>query len=153
MICLTEDCENEVENPDTGLCSSCGHAMRKYERQQAKQADKRQKQIQKAKEKPKKEFKPISKVSGKMATLLTQYSKKRDEWIRDKFCARCHGKAQECHHGKGKVGYADEQARMNNIPLLLDDTYWVPLCSDCHRWVTENSREAIEQGYSFVRSN
>lgn len=155
MTCITEYCINQVENKETGLCASCSHAMRKAERQQIKDNNKRIQQIKKAKE-TKKQFNPISKVSGKMAKLLSQYNKRRPEWIRGKFCEireKCSGlPAVECHHKMGKAGYADEYARMNDIPLLLDERYWLPACSDCHRLITDDSGLALEKGYSLPRN-
>ena len=151
--CSIEDCDNIAENE---YCASHAHAFRKAERQQQKDARKRIKQIEKQKTKPKKEFNPISKVSGKMAILLSRYTKRRAEWIRGKFCEvreKCAGlPAVECHHRMGKTGYADEESRMKDIHLLNDERYWLPACSDCHRFITDNSGLALEKGYSLPRA-
>lgn len=34
---------------------------------------------------------------------------------------------------------------------LLNKTWWLALCRDCHLWVTEHPAEAVEQGYSLSR--
>jgi hypothetical protein len=39
----------------------------------------------------------------------------------------------------------------NDVPLLLDERLWLPLCLEAHRYVEENKKWACENGYSFLR--
>lgn len=55
-------------------------------------------------------------------------------------CARCGGGSSEVHHRKGRRGDA-----------LLDEAWWVALCSTCHRWVTEHPKAALLAGWSVHR--
>lgn len=125
------DCGKISENRETGECASCGAARRKAERMTLKQRT------------------PISKVSDKRGKELNQYATLKAKFILNKWCAY-HGKPclpVDIHHQMGRVGFADEK----EIPLLLDVRYWIPVCREAHNWITEHSKEAIEQGYSFSR--
>lgn len=125
------DCGKISENRETGECASCGAARRKAERMTLKQRT------------------PISKVSDKRGKELNQYATLKAKFILNKWCAY-HGKPclpVDIHHQMGRVGFADEK----EIPLLLDVRYWIPVCRQAHTWITEHSKEAIEQGYSFSR--
>jgi hypothetical protein len=42
--------------------------------------------------------------------------------------------------------------REKGISLLLDVRYWIPVCEKAHTEITDNSDWAIEQGYSFKRT-
>lgn len=124
-------CGNISENRDTGECASCGAARRKAERMTVK--DKQ----------------PISKVSESRERDLKQYAILKKKFMLRKWCAY-HGKPclpVDIHHQMGRVGFADDK----EIPLLLDVRYWIPVCREAHNWITEHSKEAIEQGYSFSR--
>jgi ribosomal protein L37E len=124
-------CGNISENKDTGECASCGADRRKAERMTVK------------------EKKPINKVSDKRKPQLKEYAALREKFLLNKWCAY-HGRPclpTQIHHQMGRVGFADEK----EIPLLLDVRYWIPVCQDAHQWITEHSKEAIEQGYSFNR--
>lgn len=156
MICLTEDCGNPVENKDTGLCSSCGHAMRKFERQQVKQEEKRTKQLAKAREKKlQKEYKPIPKISPKQLAYLSRYTKDKQGWLDGKFCAVFpEQRATEVHHKKGRSinSFLDDWARENDIPLLLDKRKWLAVSSDGHAKITRESQWAFDNGFSELRT-
>lgn len=121
-----------------GLCESCAHAIRKAERMQAPKANQ-----------------PLAKVSAAMGKQLGKYAARKARWIRGKKCA---GKfAHDCvgeltvQHMSGRVGYADEWARENETPLLLDERFWMPLCLNAHIYVNDNPKWASENGYSFLR--
>lgn len=119
-----------------GLCATCNHSIRKSERMKVK------------------EKKPIRKVSEKRGKELNQYAPMRERALNGSWCG-VHGKPcipTEIHHQKGKVGFCDEEGREKGIPALLDVRYWIPVCREAHDWITEHSKEAIEQGYSFLRS-
>lgn len=96
--------------------------------------------------------KPIQTVSEKQSKLLARYNAKRARWIRGKKCAVFKGlPAVECHHMSGRIGYADEYARENDIPLLLDERFWLPVSEEGHRKITDDPKWACENGYSFLR--
>lgn len=135
-ICIIDGCTHRQENEDTGLCASHNRAMRKAENI-------------KIKTKPKQ----IAKVSGKLAAALKVYSKKAEVWLRDKRCAVWPSeKATEVHHKMGRVGYADEWARQHDIPLLIDERYWLPVSREGHVKITKQSKWAIERGFSILRT-
>ena len=96
--------------------------------------------------KPKKKKKPIPKVSKKRKPLNEQYKVIRDIWIKDKVCARCGNPNVECHHVAGRNG------KINGIPLLIYVPYFMALCSECHRFITDNSEYAYQNGYSIKRN-
>lgn len=124
-------CGNIVENKDTGECASCGAARRKAERMTVKDRT------------------PISKTSEKRGKELNQYAVLKKKFMLNRWCAY-HGRPclpTEIHHQMGRVGFADDK----EIPLLLDVRYWIPVCREAHEWITQHSKEAIEQGFSFSR--
>lgn len=123
-------CGNRCEGA-TDACASCNAAIRKAERR--KVAVK----------------KPIKKTSDKRRNELDQYTVLRDAFILHKWCG-VHGKPcipTEVHHKKGKVGVTEQ-----GIPRLLDITEWMPICHDAHVEITENSKQAIEDGHSTQRT-
>jgi hypothetical protein len=96
-----------------------------------------------------KEKQPINKFSEKREQDLKQYAKLKQKFMLNKWCAY-HGKpclSIDIHHQMGRSGFADDQ----QIPLLLDVRYWIPVCRQAHDWITEHSKEAIEQGFSYSR--
>lgn len=126
-----------------GLCATCNHAARKAERQAAKP-----KKVYKLP----KSIKPIAKVSGKMAKALGSYARDKAGWIKNKNCAvYLHLPASDVHHMKGRVGYADDWARQNDVPLLLDKRFWLPVSRVGHVKITLESTWALENGYSLSR--
>ena len=120
--CRTEGCQNRVENPDTMLCASCGHAMRKAAKNELKV----------------KVVKPIRKVSAKMAKNLQDYSVQRKEYLKGhpecevRVAANCDGDSSEVHHS------AKRGANLLNI-----DTF-VATCRPCHIHI-ENVMSAEER--------
>ena len=133
MILYCIECgSDKVENKELQLCASCAHSHRKAERMKLNTP------------------KPIKKVSNKRGKELEQYAKLRDKFLLNKWCAY-HGNPcipTDVHHQKGRVGFADDK----QIPLLIDKRYWIPVCRQAHYWITEHSKEAIEQGYSYPRT-
>ena len=124
MSCTVEGCFKIIENRDLGLCATHNKERRK----------------------PVKEVKvkkPVKKVSDKMKDLLKLYDKLRIPWIKGKKCkvAGCKNDADQVHHQRGRTG-----------PLLLDTTWWLPVCGNCHRRITDDSNWAIENGYSYSRN-
>lgn len=90
-------------------------------------------------------IKKVRQVSERRKIANKQYSAVRSLWLPGhKICEAqlpgCTDKATEVHHMKGREG-----------ELLLITTYWLAVCSSCHRWITDNSRDAIELGLSLRR--
>lgn len=130
MIC--PQCNEWKPLERSGLCASCAAAIRKAERM-------------KAPEPPA----PIAKVSEKQGKLLKHYAKIRQKFLLNKWCAY-HGKPclpTDIHHAMGRVGFADDQ----EIPLLVDVRYFVPVCREAHLWIEEHPKQAKERGYSESR--
>jgi hypothetical protein len=99
--------------------------------------------------------KPIAKVSDNQGKLLVRYQRKRKVFLRGKKCQckfphNC-STILTVHHMQGRVGYADEWARENEMPLLLDERFWLPACLDGHTYIEEHKKWACENGYSFLR--
>lgn len=84
----------------------------------------------------------IRKNSIKRAGQIAEYSKLRKEFLIGKICGVCKNvRANEIHHMAGKNG-----------KLLIDLDNFLPVCRPCHLWITEFSKEAIEQGFSKRRN-
>lgn len=103
----------------------------------------REKSVKKWKEKQKP--KPIAKRSKKRAAQEREYSKRVKKWkLENPICkanlSGCTGKTVDCHHMAGKIGN-----------LLTDESNWLPVCRNCHNWITDNSKQAIELGLSKSR--
>ena len=84
---------------------------------------------------------PVSKKRKKDNEIYSRLRK--DFLLRNLFCsAKLHGCTRyvdDIHHKKGRGKY------------FLDTTTWIGVCRSCHRWITENSRQAIELGLSDSR--
>lgn len=131
-----------VENRDTGLCASCGAASRQAERKAQKDHQRKQDQ------------KPMRKVSKKRQKENGKYLAEAMLFLRGKQCAVFpHLKATEVHHVRGRGGYNDEWARDRGITRLMDKREWLPVSSEGHRKITEDSSFAFEKGFSKLRSN
>lgn len=151
MFCECGNKSRDVVNG--GPCASCEHQARRLARMKEKKAASDAKRIQRMKDSPRR-YTPIAKVSKKQLTAVRQYLQDRGPWLEGKMC-RCKGcyqKAVECHHMKGRKGYADQWARDNGIKLINDKRFWFPACSLCHKRITDDSGWALENGYSFKRS-
>lgn len=142
--CLIDQCQNTCENPDTGLCASHAHELRKMERDELKAKEKREKLKRKAIKVFSTAKKPLPKISEKMAAALREYTPKKKKFLEDNpICKVCFSSPSiDCHHMAGR----------NTIELLLDETKWLPVCDPCHKFITENSKFAIENGYSILRT-
>lgn len=89
--------------------------------------------------------KPIAKRSAKRKKEERSYSTDRKEFLqrpKNRFCfiEGCGRQATTVEHRRGRVGYADEWARENNLPLLLDKRYWAACCWS-HNLKLENDPE------------
>jgi len=98
--------------------------------------------------------KSIPKVSVKRKSMNEKYSVLRKEFLalpENKFCPITKQPATEVHHKAGRIGFADEWARLNNVPLLIDVRYFLGVSRNGHRWIEENPEEAKKLGYSVDR--
>jgi hypothetical protein len=119
---------DRVENKDLKLCASCNAARRKAERQANKV----------------KVVQPANKVSPKRAGQIAEYVKLKREYIAlYPVCEvpECDLKAVEIHHQRGKEG-----------ERLTDVNYFMSVCRKHHEEMTEHSKDAIDKGYSHLRT-
>jgi hypothetical protein len=87
-----------------------------------------------------------------MQKKLSKYAAKKAKWIKGKKCAVYPNlPAVDIHHMTGRVGYADEWARENDVPLLLDERFWLAVSREGHIKIEENPVWAWENQYSFKR--
>lgn len=93
--------------------------------------------------------KPISKVSKKQKVLNAKYSVLRIQYLgrpenKTCFIEGCNKKADTIEHRKGRKGFADDWARENNIPLIIDERFFSPCCL-AHNLELENNPELSKQ--------
>lgn len=87
----------------------------------------------------------MRKVSKKQSANLRQYKKVRESYLEynhdcEAKLSDCSYEATEIHHKKGRIGN-----------LLQDDTYFLAVCRNCHRWIEEHPKESKELGFSKSR--
>ncbi|MGC3945380.1 MAG: hypothetical protein QM762_12840 [Chryseolinea sp.] len=58
----------------------------------------------------------------------------------------------DVHHKWGRVGYADEEARVNGISLLIDVDYFLAVKRDGHEYIEANYEESVRRGWTIPRS-
>lgn len=83
-----------------------------------------------------------------------KYTVKRLEFLGKKenhICPINKTQTTDVHHRAGRVGFADEWAIVNNIPLLLDTRFWIALSREAHQYVETHPEWAKENGYSLNR--
>lgn len=97
--------------------------------------------------KPKKNY-SIPKVSEKRKELNKVYEKVRIEVLTEAkfkcFIDGCKNVATTCEHRKGRKGFADEWARENNVPLLIDKRF-LAACCFIHNIELENNYELSKE--------
>lgn len=119
---------DKIENPDTGLCASCGAAERKAERNARKVTI----------------VKPVAKMAPKRAGQHQEYMKLRRDYLALYPICECEGcerKSIDIHHQGGREG-----------DRLLDTNFFMAVCREHHAYYTTNSAEAISKGYSIQRT-
>jgi hypothetical protein len=106
---------------------------------------------------PKPEKKEKKRKLGKTDKLLLEeqaYMIMARRFLDGKECAVCVDRpASQVHHKKGRHGYADEWAFEQEISLLHDQRFWLPVCPQCHRRIEENPAWAYEREYSLTRTD
>jgi hypothetical protein len=98
--------------------------------------------------------KPIPKVSKKRAVENAKYTVQKIVFMSkpaNKICPVTNQPTTDIHHKMGRIGFADSWARINNIPLLLDERFWLAVSRSGHRQIEENPEWAKENGYSLNR--
>lgn len=127
MVDDFEPCGNMCEG-NTDYCASHNHYLRKFERD----------------EKKTKIVKPVKKITEKRAKQNREYLEMREQFLEQYPVCQvkdCQNKATEIHHPSGRAN-----------DLLTNPENFMAICSDHHKFITENSAWAIENGYSKLRS-
>ena len=138
MICSS--CNDFKHLERNGVCASCNSASRKSGR--VKVSD---------------NGKSINRLSKKGADVERRYLNRLRTWKKGKKCAAtfphdCDSGITAHHmHGRSNDRYFDEYAEEKDIVLTLDERFWMPLCLNAHCVITEDSKFAFENGYSFKR--
>lgn len=110
----------------TGHTASCNYARRRAEKQALK---------------PVKAPKPIAKVSKKMKVTVSEYSRRKKEFMVGKVCPIYpHLPVEDIHHMRGKVG-----------DLYLNEEYWLAVSRKGHIKIERNPEWAKANGYSLSR--
>lgn len=105
----------------------------------------------KPEKRPKKPLSRIRRRSKKGAALERRYSSISKKFLLDKICPITGQPATEVHHKKGREGYADEWARINDIPLLIDERFFLGVSRTGHIKIEANPEWAKQMGYSVDR--
>lgn len=131
-VCADKECDNEFKqyNSLQRYCSpNCQNKNRKV--------DLKLKPIYK-----------IPKVSGKRQLLIPVYQTIRIEVLTEAnfkcFIDGCTNVANTIEHTRGRVGYADEWARENNITLYIDKRF-LKACCFHHNGELENNPELSKE--------
>jgi hypothetical protein len=121
---------NSFKTERNGYCATYNAEIRKAERQALKDASKVKK--------------PIAKRSPKRAAEERQYIILcREYLVAYPVCevVECHRKSNQVHHMAGREN-----------DKLLDVNFFLAVCTDCHERITRDSKWAIANGYSVLRS-
>ena len=104
--------------------------------------------------KPKKKY-VIPKISKKQKTALASYFKVRADFMNNlesQFCPVYGDKwVTDVHHKKGKEGFADDWARNNKVPLLVDTRFFLAVSREGHEYIENNPISAKKMGFSEDR--
>lgn len=98
---------------------------------------------------------PIRKVSIKQDKLNKIYSKLRIEFLslpENQICPVTKKQTTDVHHKKGRKGFADDWARENNIPLIIDVRFFLAVSREGHYKIENNPEWAYENGFSIRRN-
>ncbi|OQB12772.1 MAG: hypothetical protein BWY15_02066 [Firmicutes bacterium ADurb.Bin193] len=146
-FCLYCGCGKMAEGT-TSYCATHNYLRRREEKKARKDAERLAKRLAA----PKKIYSPPKKVSQKQKEKNAEYSAERKEWLIGKKCVVFPEKdATTVHHGKGRIGYADDWARQKGITLLMDKRYWIPASMEGHEYIERNPDTAKREGWSWSR--
>jgi hypothetical protein len=99
-------------------------------------------------------MKPIKAVSDKRKELNKIYEKVRIEVLSEAkfkcFINGCTNVATSCEHLAGRIGFYDEWAKENNIPLLIDKRFLRACCVPCNGKLETDSELSKKYQYSKI---
>lgn len=133
-------------NSKKKICKTCGESTymftRKYGCKPCSLQNNKKTKINKVRQK-------IKQVSSKRARQNQAYNILRNTFLKGKVCA---------FKGCNKAHTEDEQLTVHHTynrrgERLLDTRYWIPLCLDHHRFITDNPKFAEENGYVLKGRN
>lgn len=136
-ICSATGCENEYVQYNS-LQPFCSYDCQK--KHQVK--------------KPKAKRTAINKIGKKQAALLQKYGQVRRAFLsypENQYCPVTGFRTTEIHHKKGKIGFGDDWARRFNVPLLIDERYFLAVHRQGHNKIEANPAWAKKMGYSENR--
>jgi hypothetical protein len=102
-------------------------------------------------EKPKPSY--LKPKSAKQSADDRKYAEAAKEFIRGKYCPVTWQPATEVHHMKGRQGYGDRWAKENDIRLIHDQRYWLPVSREGHQRIENKPSWAKQQGYTLTRTD
>lgn len=129
----------------TEFCARHNRMMRKAEQTAAKDANNLAIKLLKSKLQRAEPRKKINKVSAKMKVKNQEYSERVKVWkVENPKCKAncnqyCTKETDDCHHQIGRGIH------------LMDEKYWLACCRNCHIFITNHPKEAMEKGWSFSR--
>lgn len=137
--CKAEGCDNKFTPSFSTLQKYCSAQCTYNEHKKKDQKPKRQR---------------INRVSKKQGVNLKSYSQDRRVFLgktenKTCFIEGCNKSANTVEHIKGRKGYADDWARQNDVPLLLDQRFWRPCCLE-HNLELENN-PVLSQQYQLSK--
>lgn len=137
-------CGGITENADTGECAKCGHARRKAKRVSGKP--------KKAYRMPKQKTK-MAKATPKLQHFRKIYHAMRPGFLEGKICPVSGEIATEIHHMKGRshLSFADQWAKDNNKPLIIDERYFLAVSASGHDYIEKHPEWAKMRGYTLSR--
>ena len=134
------------------ICKLSGVEWKQYNSLQKCRCELCRKNQKKSTKKPQK---PIRKVSEKQKKLNKEYSKLRLEFLslpENQICPITKLPTTDVHHKKGRKGYADDWARENNIPLIIDVRFFIGVSREGHNKIEDNPDWSYQNGYSIRRN-
>jgi len=130
------------------VCKSCGAEFKQYN-----SFTKCKCKVSAPKLQQKKKY-TIPKVSDKRKELNSVYEKVRIEILSEAkfvcFIEGCKNVANTIEHLMGRKGFADQWARDNNIPLLIDKRFLQPCCLVHNGELETNTELAKKYQYSKI---
>lgn len=137
--CADKDCNNEFKQYNS-LVKYCGPKCQNKNRKPNLQL--------------KSLYKPIKKVSDKRKELNKIYEVVRIEVLSEAtfkcFIDGCANVANTIEHLAGRIGYYDDWARENNIPLLIDKRFLRACCLVHNGELETNSELSKQHQYSKI---
>lgn len=137
----TEEPCGELCEGRTTMCASHNRLIRKQLIDESKSLQKRAQLLSK----PKQVRKRVRPVSEKRKELNKEYANLAEQFKIDnpdcyaKIENICTGKTEDVHHSRGRGRY------------LLEVSSFIPVCRNCHIYVTDHPADSLKRGLSFSR--